>query len=454
MIKINKLLPVLSVFSLCIYSPAGFAGRPIHKLQKRKLASAELKLIDCFKENGQPALSLIRDQSRIPSQIVVQDVRDPDAPNAFDITAVDVEAAAAFSRSTVRANPNARTIKSLAYRGTGFKLIVHLDRTSVGVGERYSAEVGKDHLSCGFLVGLDQVTVVGGKSAQVLTVGDLHVVSKIPVPGSPDWMGVGFGSLWAPMDGQLIRIDPATDQIIANIAIGTGSYRGVGIGYDSVWITNCGDRTISQVDAKTNHVVRTIPVSIDGTSEGSIGVGEGGIWIVTYDEARSSSQLTQLDPKSGAILAQTLIPPGSGVVADYGSVWVTHPSSGTVSRIDPKTHKIVATLNVNSGPRFIASGEGAIWVLNQGDGTVSKIDPKSNIVLNIEANTPGFGGDIAVGQGAVWVSIGGVPVTRIDPSTNSVTERFEGDAGGDALRAGLGYLWFSEGSGRIWKITP
>ena len=126
-----------------------------------------------------------------------------------------------------------------------------------------------------------------------------------------------------------------------------------------------------------------------------------------------------------------------------------------VTRVDAATNHVAATIPVGPKPRFLAAGLGAVWILNQGDGTVSRIDPASNkVVATIALETPGNGGDIAIGAGAVWVTNLGTPLSRIDPATNQVTAQFVG-AGGDALRVGLGSVWLcSFGLQQVWRIDP
>jgi hypothetical protein len=110
---------------------------------------------------------------------------------------------------------------------------------------------------------------------------------------------------------------------------------------------------------------------------------------------------------------------------------------------------------VDAAPRFLTAGEGYVWTLNQTRGTVSKIDPRSRkVVATIDAGLPGPGGDISAGEGAVWLSMPGVPVTTIDPVTNRITAQFSGK-GGDALRVGTGFVWLSNGKlSSVWRMTP
>ena len=127
----------------------------------------------------------------------------------------------------------------------------------------------------------------------------------------------------------------------------------------------------------------------------------------------------------------------------------------TVTRVDPATNLIVETIPVGKTPRFIAAGDGAVWSLNQGDGSVSRIDPATNkVVATIEVGVPGPGGDIAVGEGSVWVTAFEYPLSRIDPSTNTVVQQFTGKSG-DAVRVGLGSVWLSNlEAGTVWRIDP
>jgi len=64
--------------------------------------------------------------------------------------------------------------------------------------------------------------------------------------------------------------------------------------------------------------------------------------------------------------------------------------------------------------------------------TVGAIDPKTNkVAATIEVGVPGEGGDIAAGEGSVWVTSFEFPISRIDPASNTVVQQFAGK-GGDA----------------------
>src|SRR5205085_3487268 len=166
--------------------------------------------------------------------------------------------------------------------------------------------------------------------------------------------------------------------------------------------------------------------------------------------------LARFDPATNAVVAEINVSPGSfGLAFGADAVWVTSTEADLVTRVDPHTNLVVETIPVGKAPRFIAAGGGAVWTLNQGDGSVSRIDPRTNkVVATIEVGVPGGGGDIAVGEGSVWVTSFEFPLSRIDPSTNRVAQQFAGP-GGDAVRVGLGSVWLSNGrQGNVWRLDP
>ena len=272
------------------------------------------------------------------------------------------------------------------------------------------------------------------------------------VPGAPDWIAVDE-SVWISNfpRNTVARIDPKTNKVIEMVAVGAKPCSGLAAGFGSLWVPNCGDQTLSRVDLKTGKVTATFPMHI-ADSEGGIAVGAESVWLLTDKKGK----LVRIDPSNNKVVAAIYVAPGSySLVFGEGAVWVTGTETSVVTRVDPNTNLVTATIPVGKNPRFLAIGEGAVWTLNQGDGSVSRIDPKHNAVAaTIEAGIPGPGGDIAVGEGSVWLTSFEFPITRIDPGSNKVVQQFKGD-GGDAIRVGLGAVWLSNNKlGTVWRIDP
>lgn len=284
----------------------------------------------------------------------------------------------------------------------------------------------------------------------------LPIVKRIKVPAGPAWLEIGFGSVWLSKikSRAVFRIDPGTDRIVAKIPVGPSPELGIGIGLGSVWIADTKDHSLIQIDPDSNTILHKISVDIPKETEGSFGIGEGSIWILTNAGGTDSGTLTRVDPSSGEIAANIKVEPKShAAIVAFGSVWVSSSGHGTVTRVDPKTNSIVAQIAVHGAPRFMAAGEGSIWVLNQGDGTLARIDPLENqLVATIDVGVPGEGGDLSIGENYVWVAAEHVPLSQVDPRTNRLVSQFAGGRLDDTMRVGFGSAWIvDEANGQIWR---
>jgi YVTN family beta-propeller protein len=285
-----------------------------------------------------------------------------------------------------------------------------------------------------------------------IPIARLKPLAVFPVAGAPDWIAVDE-SVWIsnyPKD-RVTRLDAKTNQVAATIPTGKQPCSGLAVGFGSLWVPSCGDHNLARIDLKTGKLTATVPVSV-ADSEGGIAAGASSIWLLTD----GLSTLARVDPDTNRVVAEIRVAAGSFTVAlGEGAVWVTSTSNNLLTRIDPLTNLIVETITVGKSPRFLAVGEGAVWVLNQGDGSVSRVDPKTNkVVATIQVEVPGPGGDIAPGEGSVWVTSFDFPISRIDPSSNRVVQQFTGD-GGDAIRVGLGSVWLSNlRAQNVWRIDP
>jgi len=272
-------------------------------------------------------------------------------------------------------------------------------------------------------------------------IGNIQPQAVFPVEGSPDWVAILPDSVWIgnKPKNEVVRLDPKTNKVAATIPVGKDPGAGLAAAFGSVWVPNCGDKTLSRIDVATNKVVATIPLGPVDT-EGNIAASEDSIWYLTD----AKGILSRIDPSTNQSVAEIAVQPGSVAVV-YGehAIWITSPQTNTLTRVDPQTNLVTATITVGKTPRFLTVGEGSVWTLNQGDGTVSRVDAKTGrITATIDCGIPGPGGDIASGEGSIWVTMHDVPLTRIDPETNKVMQQWVGP-GGDSLRVGLGSIWLT-----------
>jgi YVTN family beta-propeller protein len=271
--------------------------------------------------------------------------------------------------------------------------------------------------------------------------------------GTPDWQVLTDDAVWvanAPRNA-IHRLDVNTNRIAATIVVGKRPCSGLAAGFGSIWVPNCGDKTISRVNIKTNAVIATIPAG-PAESEGAIATSEDAVWLVTDRHGR----LSRIDPKSNSVAATIEVPAGSAsVLYGHGAIWVTTPAKNTLTRVDAKTNKVTDTVPVGPGPRFETFGAGAVWTLNQGDGSISRVDAQTRkVIASIQAGIPGAGGEIAFGLGRIWATVFQIPISEVDPDTNQVVRQWVGQ-GGDSIRAGHGSVWLSNlRAHTIWRIDP
>jgi DNA-binding beta-propeller fold protein YncE len=277
-------------------------------------------------------------------------------------------------------------------------------------------------------------------------IAELPMLARVTVPAGPGWLGVGFGSVWLTKSESrtLFRIDPASDQVTASIPVGPDAELGIAFGLGAVWVADTKDHRLRQIDPRSNKVVNTFPVNIADEPEGSIAVGTGSLWLLTNENGTDSGTLSRMNPKTGKVIANIRVKPHSyAVVVAHDSAWVSNSGDASVLRIDTRTNKVTADIAVR------------IWVLSQSDGSLARIDPVSNrVIATIELGGAGPGGDLAVEDGMVWASAEGVPVSMIDPKTNTLVRQFAGGQKADTLRAGFGAVWVvDEVQGQIWKLS-
>jgi YVTN family beta-propeller protein len=281
----------------------------------------------------------------------------------------------------------------------------------------------------------------------------ISALATFRVPGAPDWMAVTTDSVWVtsqPRD-TITRLDGKTNTI-AQVVNVKAPCSGLVFAFGSIWSPSCGGGVVVRFDAQTGIEQAKIPVKV-AESESSIASGAGSVWLVT---ATPGPRLVRIDGQSNQIRAMIPLAEGS-VACTFGSnaVWVTSPKRSIVSRVNASTNRVTAEIPVGQGPRFLTFGGDAVWTLNQGDRTITRIDPTSNkVVASITAGLQGKGGEITFGDGHVWLTLFGFPITKIAAATNKVVAQWVGP-GGDSVRYGLGALWLTDlKRQKVWRLDP
>ncbi len=187
---------------------------------------------------------------------------------------------------------------------------------------------------------------------------------------------------------------------------------------------DANDQTVSRVDASEPGDPQTFST---GSTPTDIAVGAGCRLGRQSRRRPVPEERHRVDPESRAVVETIdLLPrkppgfvPGFGfsrqhIAVTRDGVWAINPDL-TVSRIDPRTNRVVARIRGVAAAN-IAAGGGGVWVVDGGE-RIAEIDPRTNAVARkIDVDAESLAG-LAVGAGAVWVTDPeGGTVTRIDPA--------------------------------------
>jgi streptogramin lyase len=275
----------------------------------------------------------------------------------------------------------------------------------------------------------------------------------IKVGGTADWVLVSENAVWVASTKPyaILRIDPASNAIVATIRISGEACSGLAFGFQSVWVPICGNKpALVRIDATRNAISATLPIAPAGP-EGGLAASDDSVWMVSDN----NGTLVRVDPSTNSVREKILIPPNSfNPVFSGGTVWITGVENNVLTAVDATSGEVLKSIPVGLKPRFLTAGGGSVWTLNQGDGTVTRVGEKNKRVMaTIQVGIPGRGGDIGYGADSVWATVFEVPLTRIEAKTNNVVKQWVGK-GGDSLRFGFDSLWITDYKNGLLSRIP
>jgi YVTN family beta-propeller protein len=93
----------------------------------------------------------------------------------------------------------------------------------------------------------------------------------------------------------------------------------------------------------------------------------------------------------------------AGIAVTPGAVWVANSLDQTVSKLDPATGAVTATIGVGDGPSGIVAAKDGVWVSNEFDATLDRIDlQKTRVVRRVRLGSSPRG--MVVAGSGVWVA--------------------------------------------------
>lgn len=156
----------------------------------------------------------------------------------------------------------------------------------------------------------------------------------------------------------------------------------------------------------------------------------------------------------------------SAVTVDGDVVWAAHMCA--ISRVDSHTNRVVAKVPlppippIRGGCRVVgmAADTGALWVSLSGERLL-RVDPRGNRVvasLTLANLAAPVVTDIGVWAVCCWSGIGtrhpAGSLVRVDPASNHVMARVRLPGLPTAVGAGPSGLWVTGAGGPIWRVDP
>jgi streptogramin lyase len=188
-------------------------------------------------------------------------------------------------------------------------------------------------------------------------------------------VAVGFGSVWVAggNDGTVVRIDPKLNQIERTISPAAASVVApsaiffVAVDDRYVWVTQGNE--LLRIDPATNQVDGRVTVG----SPLGLAAGGGYVWVTNGAE-----RLLRIEAAKAELTTSQLLPGGAfSPVFTRGSLWLMFPG-GPIVRLDPVSLAPGATLTAAANTRALVAGGGFLWAID-GSGNLDRIDQSGTV---------------------------------------------------------------------------
>jgi len=226
-------------------------------------------------------------------------------------------------------------------------------------------------------------------------------------------LAAGEGGVWVGSQPNIEHIDPVSGDIRSTILVQSFFVQPV-VGFRTVWVMSLQGELLP-INPSTDALlpsIKLLPVGTPFSGQTRLAVGEGAVW------AAVDRFLIEVDPVRNRVKSRIELGNIDGVAAGEGGVFVIDGLSGTLTKIDPSSGKVIASIQLAGSPDVLAVGGGEVWVLDSDVGTVQEVDAET-LAPGDTVRVGSDETDITFGAGAVWLADGtGNSLTRIDPVTH------------------------------------
>jgi YVTN family beta-propeller protein len=181
------------------------------------------------------------------------------------------------------------------------------------------------------------------------------------------------------------------------------------------------------------------------------GVAGGGfVWVSNA----VGNTVSKIDPATNTVVATiTGFNQPFGLAFDGSRIWVANGLGDNVVSIDPATNAVSAPVSVGISPFRIAFDGANIWVSNNGSANVTKIDVATRTPTTVGPVGSGPWGLVFDGTN-MWVALNGAgQIVPINVSTNVIGAALNVAAGPHDMTFDGANLWISSVSTAVVKIA-
>ncbi len=252
---------------------------------------------------------------------------------------------------------------------------------------------------------------------------------------SPDWLATTTDALWVRLDrGQVAKLDPASGAIRKRLDLpqGNGQCQAFGAVADEAVYSCAYEGMIARIDPASDEVVAEIKVDF-AAEQGHLVTADGKAWVLNPDGDR----ITPIDLDNSLGKATTLGSFCVELAAAGPAIYAACTSEGLVLRVDAARGEVTHRLALTD-PRTIAASSSGVFV--SFEGGVAQLDPNSLEPAAVYDVPLGLGGGIyADAERAVLRAEGGPFLTVIDPAAHEIVQTVTAPdlpSGGNAVRIG------------------
>ena len=285
------------------------------------------------------------------------------------------------------------------------------------------------------------VAALAAGCALLATAAAAQERTVISVPGFANFAEIDGETVWINNQEKLERW--STKGKLGEIVMSSPCGSLLVLGAD-LWAADCRDGTLHRFDRASSKETAVVATGIaNPRGEFNVTAGAGSIWIPSDEKG----VISRVDPATNRVVASVAVDPGTYYLAyGFGSLWAASSRMNSLQRIDPATNKVVKRITMAKEPGFLAAGEGGVWVQEQGAGTLARVDPASGEVSGrVKIGDTLKWGEVSVGGGKVWLrTTEDQMFVVIDPGTLAIRARIGKQVGSGALRFSTAGLWTTE----------